>query len=99
MTRIIMSSVAAAMLLIAGRPALAQGDVDGRDFLVWQRGGSPAQKSNTIKNAPAQPMRKGNGGDHKETIEIPSHAPSAKAVAKKSSSSGKLIGKPVPKKK
>jgi hypothetical protein len=48
MIRTMFSSLAVATMLSMGASGHAlSGDVDGRDFLVWQRGGSPS-KAKTI---------------------------------------------------
>ena len=80
MTSIIASSVAAALLLIAVGPALAGDDVDGRDFLVWQRNHAKpaAPKGTVIKNAPAKQKVKVRSWDYQDKKAIPSVPPSRK---------------------
>jgi len=81
MTSIIASSVAAALLLIVVGPALAaDGDTDGRDFLVWQRNPAKpaAPKAGIIKNAPAKQKVKVRSWDYKDKKAIPSLPPTRK---------------------
>lgn len=80
MTRIIASSVAAALLLIGGGPAFAKDDTDGRDFLVWQRNYAKpaASKGNIIKNAPTRQKVQVRSWDYKNKKSTPSVPPSRK---------------------
>ena len=86
MTSIIASSVAAALLLIAGGPAFAaDGDTDGRDFLVWQRNHAKpaAPKADIIKNAPAKQKVKVRSWDYKDKSATQSSPPSGRVVPRK----------------